>query len=352
MNVLARSRHLLLDHALTCLRSLQSMSSSTTQQAHRQIACLALSTLQTGDPALRNQACSTLKELVEHRGPYATHGTSIEDSACTALADDLLTWSRVLASGLEEARPHVAQRYERMERRYWLAPDGLYADHLEPTGKLAPYRSQRSNLRTCQALLAAFDASGEPRYLRRAETLAYNMTVRQADMTAGLVWEHYQRDWSPDWDHGHDLRLAPGGIKEQLPSSGYDSATQIAWALILLQLERHPVALERPPAWMFPRALALFDSAVARRWDQLDGIVDAVDHLLAHANGAPSALEVHVDALLTTALLAMRSGLDCYEAWHDKLAGRTRSMLARHAGTNCYDTTYQLFRAVQGMSQL
>jgi mannose/cellobiose epimerase-like protein (N-acyl-D-glucosamine 2-epimerase family) len=35
-------------------------------------------------------------------------------------------------------------------------------------------------MHACEAMLAAFEATGEARYLHRAETLAHNITVRQA----------------------------------------------------------------------------------------------------------------------------------------------------------------------------
>jgi len=44
-------------------------------------------------------------------------------------------------------------------------------------------------MHACEAMLAAFDATSEMRYLERAATLAHNITVRQAALA--LVREGY-----------------------------------------------------------------------------------------------------------------------------------------------------------------
>ncbi len=72
----------------------------------------------------------------------------------------------------------------------------------------------------CEALLAAFDATGEARYLDRAETLADNICIRQAALADGLIWEHYRADWSVDWDYNkrrQDQHLSPLGIPARPP---------------------------------------------------------------------------------------------------------------------------------------
>lgn len=60
-------------------------------------------------------------------------------------------------------------------------------------------------MHSCEALIAAFEATGETRYLHRAERLARNITVRQAALATGWIWEHYHADWSVDWNYNrHD----------------------------------------------------------------------------------------------------------------------------------------------------
>ena len=74
-----------------------------------------------------------------------------------------------------------------MERRFWEPRHGLYADEAAPDwSALDPYRGQNANMHACEALLAAFEATGDPRYLHRAEVLAKNITQRQAELAEFL----------------------------------------------------------------------------------------------------------------------------------------------------------------------
>ena len=53
-----------------------------------------------------------------------------------------------------------------------------------------------SRLRFCpKALIAAYEATKDAKFLDRAVTVADNCCNRQAGMCKGLVWEHYNEDW-------------------------------------------------------------------------------------------------------------------------------------------------------------
>jgi mannose/cellobiose epimerase-like protein (N-acyl-D-glucosamine 2-epimerase family) len=66
----------------------------------------------------------------------------------------------------------MQETFELMERRFWEPAHGLYADQASADwSQLDPYRGQNANMHACEALLAAFEASGEIHYLQRAETL-------------------------------------------------------------------------------------------------------------------------------------------------------------------------------------
>ena len=68
---------------------------------------------------------------------------------------------------------HLDETWELMERRFWSEADGLYRDEISAGWHdVSPYRGQNANMHSCEAMLAAFEASGETRYLDRAETLA------------------------------------------------------------------------------------------------------------------------------------------------------------------------------------
>ena len=49
-----------------------------------------------------------------------------------------------------------------------------------------------------KALIAAYEATKDAKFLDRAVTVADNCCNRQAGMCKGLVWEHYNEDWDDD----------------------------------------------------------------------------------------------------------------------------------------------------------
>ncbi|MES2105422.1 MAG: AGE family epimerase/isomerase [Pseudomonadota bacterium] len=185
---------------------------------------------------------------------------------CYGLAFVLLAYSQALLAGIPEARGYMAETFALMEQRFWQAGHGLYADEASADWSvLAPYRGQNANMHACEAMLTAFEASGEVHYLHRAETLAQNITVRQAALAGGMIWEHYRPDWTIDWEYNlHDK-------SNIFRPWGYQPGHFTEWAKLLLILERHAAAMAGPSGWLAPRAAQLFDMALAKAWDHEHG---------------------------------------------------------------------------------
>ncbi|MES2072443.1 MAG: AGE family epimerase/isomerase [Pseudomonadota bacterium] len=181
---------------------------------------------------------------------------------CYGLAFVLLAYSHALMAGVSEARAYMEETFALMEQHFWQADYGLYADEASADwSMLASYRGQNANMHACEAMLAAYEASGEVHYLHRAETLAQNITVRQAALAGGMIWEHYRADWSIDWEY--NLRDKSNIFRPW----GYQPGHFTEWAKLLLIMERHAAALAGPSGWLAPRAQQLFDVALAKAWD-------------------------------------------------------------------------------------
>ena len=88
--------------------------------------------------------------------------------------------------------------------RFWDAEYGLYRDEADAEWNFSPYRGQNANMHLTEALLAAWEATQNARYLQRALAVADVMTRRQAQQAGGLVWEHYDAQWNIDWDYHRD----------------------------------------------------------------------------------------------------------------------------------------------------
>ena len=181
------------------------------------------------------------------------------------LAFVLLAHARAARLDLPGARQGIAETFELMERRFWEPAAGLYADEATRDWQVGPYRGQNANMHACEALLAAFEATGEARYLQRAAVLAESVTGRLAAASQGLVWEHFKPDWTPDWDYNRHDR------SNIFRPWGFQTGHQTEWAKLLLVLDR----LEgRGPGADTPRlarARALFDAAMRHGWDAAHG---------------------------------------------------------------------------------
>lgn len=233
---------------------------------------------------------------------------------CYGLAFVLLAYAQALMAGVAEARDWIAETYALMEQRFWQPEHGLYADEASADwSQLAPYRGQNANMHSCEALLAAFEATGELRYLHRAETLARNITVRQAALADDLIWEHYHQDWSVDGDYNrHDKTNI-------FRPWGYQPGHLTEWAKLLLIMERHAVRLAGPSDWLLPRARALFDQALAKAWDGDHGGICygfAPDGSICDSD---KYFWVQAESLAAAALLATRTGDPVYWDWYERL---------------------------------
>jgi mannose/cellobiose epimerase-like protein (N-acyl-D-glucosamine 2-epimerase family) len=208
--------------------------------------------------AHRNPITGGYAWLVDWRGGRAT--TLDGTHHAYGLAFVLLAHAHAHMAGLPGAHAGIAETFDLLEHRFWEPQHGLYADEADTHWALAPYRGQNANMHLCEALLAAFDATGETRYLDRAELLADHICVRQAALAGGLVWEHYHANWQVDWDYNrHDNTniFRPWGFQP-------GHLTEWAKLLLLLDARRHRAD------WL-PLAQRFFDTALARAWDDAHG---------------------------------------------------------------------------------
>ena len=270
-----------------------------------------------GEPAYRDAVRHGIAFLRDvHRDPgtggYAwvlRDGTPVDATHhCYGLAFVVLAYAKALRAGLEEARGWLDDTWWLMESRFWEPEHGLYADEADAGWALSDYRGQNANMHACEAWLAAFEATAEPRYLARAALLADNMTRRQAALAGGLVWEHYRRDWKPDWEYNR------GDRSNIFRPWGFQPGHQVEWARLLLLLDRHA-----PAGWRLPRARELVDRALAMAWDDAHGGLVYGNDLDGGVYDADKYFWVQAEALATAALLAARVGDNACWAWYDRI---------------------------------
>jgi mannose/cellobiose epimerase-like protein (N-acyl-D-glucosamine 2-epimerase family) len=172
----------------------------------------------------------------------------------------LLAYATALKAGIGEAAAWIDETWALLESRFWDASADLYRDEADEHWQFSTYRGQNANMHLTEALLATFEATNDTRYLDRALAVADAMTRRQAAQAGGLVWEHYDANWTIDWDYHRD------DPKHLFRPWGFQPGHQTEWAKLLLILDRHA-----PHDWLLPTAMQLFDRAVAHSWDSQFG---------------------------------------------------------------------------------
>lgn len=233
---------------------------------------------------------------------------------CYGLAFVVLAYAYAIQAGVAEAKQYLKEAFDLMEQRFWSEEHSLYADEASPDwSTLFPYRGQNANMHACEAMIAAFETTGEARYLERAALLARNIAVRQAGLAGGLVWEHYRPDWSVDWEYNRNDKT------NIFRPWGYQPGHLVEWAKLLMILERHKDRLAGDTAWLVPRAEEFFAAAVDKAWDPErgglyygfapdDSICDSDKHFWVQAEAIPAA-----------ALLGARTQEKSYWDWYERL---------------------------------
>ncbi|HVY50664.1 MAG TPA: AGE family epimerase/isomerase [Devosia sp.] len=144
--------------------------------------------------------------------------------------------------------------------RFWEERHGAIAEEFHADwSPIGPYRGQNSNMHMTEALMAAFEATGERDYLARAERIAELIIHRRAQENGWRVAEHFDPEWRLDRNFAGDQMFRPPGT-----TPGHS----LEWSRLLLQL----YALGgKQQSWMPDAAEALFGEAVALGWDKAHG---------------------------------------------------------------------------------
>jgi mannose/cellobiose epimerase-like protein (N-acyl-D-glucosamine 2-epimerase family) len=262
--------------------------------------------------AHRDPATGGYAWTLEWRGGQA-HVTDATNH-CYGLAFVLLACAHAFAAGVPAARAWIDETFALMEQRFWEPEHGLYADQASADWAVVDaYRGQNANMHSCEALLAAYEATGDTRFLHRAELVARNITGRQAQLAYGRIWEHYHADWSVNWAYNLD------DPKNLFRPWGFQPGHFTEWAKLLLNLERHGRALQGPPGWLAPRAISLFDMAVTHAWDATHGGLCYGFGLDGQVCDGDKYFWVQAESIAAAAVLAVRTGDAQYWDWYERL---------------------------------
>lgn len=193
---------------------------------------------------------------------WAVNDTGAADATKQAYghAFVLLAGASAKVVGHPEADRLIGEVTEVLHRRFWDDAAGAmteeYAEDWQPLGA---YRGQNSNMHSAEALMAAFEATGERSYLTMAERIASLVIDRHARAMGWRVAEHFHADWTIDRGYEGDPMFRPAGT-----TPGH----ALEWSRLLNQLWELG---GRAKSWMPEAAQALFLHTCEIGWDPETG---------------------------------------------------------------------------------
>ena len=172
----------------------------------------------------------------------------------------LLAGASAKCAGHPDADRLIADITQVLETRFWEAGPGASAEEFrDDWAPLSDYRGQNANMHLTEALMAAFEATGEREYLNKAERISDLIVRRRAAEADWRVPEHYRSDWTVDLQYlGSDM----------FRPFGYTPGHALEWTRLALQL--WALGGKRLD-WLPDAARRLFAQAVAQGWDGARG---------------------------------------------------------------------------------
>ncbi|MDD2001948.1 AGE family epimerase/isomerase [Pseudomonas putida] len=168
----------------------------------------------------------------------------------------ILAASSAKIVGHPDADRLMADILEVIEKRFWDKSVGATTEEYEADwSKISDYRGQNSNMHLTEALMAAYEATGDRQLLTMAESIAALIINRHARNLSWRVAEHFTSDWKVDLDYAGDPMFRPKGT-----TPGH----ALEWSRLLVQLWELG---GRTHSWMLEAAKGLFLKTVETGWN-------------------------------------------------------------------------------------
>ncbi|QIR84382.1 AGE family epimerase/isomerase [Paracoccus sp. AK26] len=179
----------------------------------------------------------------------------------------LLAASTAKLVGHPDADRLLADIAQVLDDRFWDAEAGLFRDEFTRDWQpFSTYRGMNANMHGVEALLAAFEATGEGEYLRRAQGILDFFIAGQAARNGWRIPEHYDADWRPDPGYEGNPMFRPAG-------------TTPGHSLEMARLLLHCWDLAGRPQGDAPaQAQLLVETALRDAWLDGSGLAYTLDH--------------------------------------------------------------------------
>lgn len=182
------------------------------------------------------------------------------------LAHIIMASATATAAGISGAAALLGEALDLLEHRYWEPRAHAGIDSFdERLQNAAPYRGMNANMHLTEALLAAFEATGERELLQRAEGIAWKLVGVPTSQGEHRIVEHYDAHWQPLPQFNADK------VADPFKPFGSTPGHWLEWAKLALQIH----GVDATQDWCIPAARLLFAGALADGW--LPGFAYTVD---------------------------------------------------------------------------
>lgn len=124
----------------------------------------------------------------------------------------LLAGASAQEIGHPDAPRLIADVREVLDRHFWEEKPGLFCDEWNRDWTpFSTYRGMNANMHGVEALLAAYEATGEALFLTRAGRILDMFTARMAAAHGWRIPEHYTADWQVDPGYSGNPMFRPAG---------------------------------------------------------------------------------------------------------------------------------------------
>jgi len=216
-------------------------------------------------------------EIVDHgmRYIWEKHRDSVNGGYVWSLDDDgvkddskqayghafvMLAASSAKLAGHPLADRMLADVTEVINRRFWDDKRGAVREEFgNDWSEISTYRGQNSNMHLTEALMAAYEATGNKDYLNKAERIASLIIGQHAAALDYRVAEHFDENWVLDKAYLGSEMFRPAGT-----TPGH----WLEWARLLIQLW---ILGDKRISWLTDAARNLFRQSVELGWDKAHG---------------------------------------------------------------------------------